>query len=131
MRTPRPRPCASCPYRRDVPSGIWEESEYVKLPDYDGETFEQNPAAFLCHQNDGHVCSGWLGHRDPYDLLAVRLGVLCGHLDESCLGYTTGVPLFSSGKEAARHGMRDIDSPSIPARRVVDKIEKKRSITQE
>ena len=43
-------PCGSCPYRRDVPSGIWEQHEYDKLPEYDGQTWEQNPALFLCHQ---------------------------------------------------------------------------------
>lgn len=29
--TPRKTPCASCPYRKDVPSGVWEASEYEKL----------------------------------------------------------------------------------------------------
>lgn len=28
---PSPRLCESCPYRRDVPSGIWDRSEYAKL----------------------------------------------------------------------------------------------------
>jgi hypothetical protein len=28
---PRRRPCSSCPYRRDVPSGLWSAEEYDKL----------------------------------------------------------------------------------------------------
>jgi hypothetical protein len=28
---PRKTPCASCPYRRDCPSGVWSEDEYAKL----------------------------------------------------------------------------------------------------
>lgn len=123
---PRPRPCASCPYRQAVPSGVWEESEYVKLPEYDGDTASQFPAVFLCHQADGSVCSGWLGHRDPYDLLAVRLGVMTGQLDESCLDYKTDVPLFATGAEAAAHGMRDIEHPSEDAEETMRKIVTKR-----
>jgi hypothetical protein len=119
---PRPRPCASCPYRQGVPSGVWDESEYAKLPEYDGDTGGQAIATFYCHQQDGSVCSGWLGHRDPYHLLAVRLGVMSGHLDESCMDYTTDVPLFASGAEAAAHGMRDYDHPGKAAEETVRKI---------
>lgn len=125
---PRPRPCASCPYRQDVPSGVWDEGEYVKLPLYDGETFEQVPAVFMCHQGDGNVCSGWLGHREPHDLLAVRLGLATGTLDESCADYTTDVPLFSSGEEAAAHGLADLETPGPEARAIVSKIERKREL---
>lgn len=25
---PRPRPCRSCPYRRDCPSGVWAAETY-------------------------------------------------------------------------------------------------------
>nr|WP_280343300.1 DUF6283 family protein [Nocardia neocaledoniensis] len=31
---PAPRPCVSCPYRRDVPSGVWDFGEYEKLRGY-------------------------------------------------------------------------------------------------
>lgn len=127
--TPRPRPCASCPYRRDVPSGVWESNEYDKLYAYDADTSEQPPAIFMCHQpNEGGatVCAGWLGHTDPADLLAVRLGVAMGALDPAALDYTTDVDLFDSGAEAAAHGLADIDRPSDAARRVVAKIQRRR-----
>lgn len=123
---PRPRPCASCPYRCDVPSGIWHEEEYDKLPRYDGEIIDQvqqgGMTPFFCHQADGKVCSGWLAHRDPTDLLAVRLGISNEHLDPSCAEYTTDVPLFQSGAEAAAHGKTEIDLPSGKAQRTIEKI---------
>jgi hypothetical protein len=56
-----------------VPSGIWAAEEYDKLPLYDGETFEQAPHLFMCHQRDGSLCGGWLACHDPHELLALRL----------------------------------------------------------
>lgn len=130
--TPRPRPCASCPFRLGAPSGIWDETEYAKLPRYDGGMAGQPAAVFHCHQgpeNGGHhVCSGWLGHRDPLDLLAVRLGLIDGRLDPSCMDYTTEVPLFGSGAEAAEHGMRDIDAPGEDAQAAISKLVRKRGL---
>jgi hypothetical protein len=125
---PRKTPCASCPYRRDVPSGVWDASEYEKLPRYDGDPAFQNPRAFDCHQADGHLCAGWLGHRDPYDLLAVRIGILHGTIDPACVDYTTDVPLFASGAEAAAHGMREIAHPGPKARTTIDKVLRRREV---
>ena len=125
----RPRPCASCPYRQNVPSGVWDVTEYAKLPEYDGDTSGQAIATFYCHQQDGSVCAGWLGHRDPYDLLAVRLGVSAGNLDVSVLDYTTDVPLFATGAEAAAHGMKDFRHPGKRAQAVIKKITTKKGIT--
>lgn len=90
-------PCGSCPYRRDVPSGIWEQHEYDKLPQYDGETWQQSPAVFLCHQRDGHLCSGWLACHGPEELLALRFP---GAAHPIAFSYKTDVPVFSSGDEA-------------------------------
>jgi len=118
----RPTPCASCPYRQNVPSGVWDASEYAKLPAYDAPTGEQPAGAFFCHQQDGSVCAGWLGHRDPYHLLAVRIGISAGALDESCIDYKTDVPLFTSGEEAAAHGMRDYEHPGPKAEATIRKI---------
>lgn len=128
---PRKNPCASCPYRKNVVSGVWAESEYRKLPRYDGEMHEQSATAvFMCHQNDGGcACSGWLAHREPGDMLAVRLGIIHGELDPSCLDYTTDVELFDSGAAAAEHGMADMETPSDDAVAVIRKIARKRGIT--
>lgn len=125
---PRKTPCASCPYRRGVASGIWDQSEYDKLPRYDGEIAEQSATAvFMCHQQDGCVCAGWLGHRDPTELLAVRIGVISGQLDESALDYNTTVPLFESGAAAATHGRAEIESPGQRARAAIDKLTRARA----
>ena len=131
-QTVRKTPCASCPYRRDVPSGVWAPSEYAKLLSYDGEPAGQALAEgglriFGCHQGDGQVCAGWAGHRDqPADLLAIRIGVINGQLDPSVLTYRTSVPLFATGAEAAEHGMRDCAEPSAEAVTTAGKIIKVR-----
>jgi Family of unknown function (DUF6283) len=37
---PRPEPCATCPYRRSTPAGVWARNEYDSLEAYDGDTGE-------------------------------------------------------------------------------------------
>lgn len=123
---PRKTPCASCPYRKNVPSGVWDESEYEKLPAYDGDIPEQTTTSiFMCHQQDGCICSGWFAHRDPHDLLAIRLVLAMGKIDPKSLDYKTDVPLFESGAAAAKHGMKDIQEPSESAEKVIRKMVRK------
>lgn len=128
----RKTPCATCPYRKNVASGIWHEDEYDKLPTYDGDIPEQatqgGMAAFHCHTEPDDLCAGWAGHRDPYDLLAVRLGISRGTMAPSVAEYTTEVPLFASGAEAAEHGKREILSPSVRAQSNINKILKQRGL---
>jgi hypothetical protein len=119
---PRNTPCASCPYRQGVPSGIWGEEEYSKLPRYDGDMSGQPAQAFACHHSDGKICAGWLGHRDPSDLLAVRFGIIRGDLAPECAEYSTDVPLFPTGQAAADHGMQEIRNPSEDAQDAIVKI---------
>lgn len=126
---PRPRPCASCPYRLNVPSGVWDASEYNKLPEYDKETWDQPTAAFHCHQGDGHVCSGWLGYGNPTNLLAVRIAIAAGTMHPSCADYQTDVPLFASGAEAAEHGKRDINGPGAAAWDVIRKVSRIKGVS--
>ncbi|QDP55246.1 MAG: hypothetical protein Tp170SUR191951_84 [Prokaryotic dsDNA virus sp.] len=121
---PRPSaaPCGSCPYRVDVPSGIWAREEYEKLTLYDGETWEQSPALFYCHQNDGHLCAGWAGCHDTDELLALRLN----RVSHETFEYVSPVPLFGSGAEAASHGMAAIDCPDRHAVKMIDKLAARR-----
>lgn len=119
---PRRTPCASCPYRTSVASGIWHEEEYSKLERYDRDLADQPPAVFVCHQGSRDICAGWLGHRDPAELLAVRLGVISGEIDAACLTYETSAPLFASGAEAAAHGRREIEQPGEKAVAAIAKI---------
>ena len=122
-------PCVSCPYRRDVPSGIWDESEYEKIVPFDRDTFAQPPATFLCHQANGSLCRGWLDcHGDQ--LLGLRLSMAKGEVDPDAVARALdegpAVPVFDSAAEAAQHGRRDIDEPSDDACRLVAKISHKR-----
>lgn len=123
---PAARPCGSCPYRRDVPSGVWNLDEYAKLPQYDRPTGEQPIGVFLCHRQDGRACAGWVGTHDMENCLAVRIGAATGTLaePEALMDYETDVPLFDSGLEAARHGVERINSPGPAARRLIEKLQK-------
>jgi Family of unknown function (DUF6283) len=122
----RRSPCPSCPYRRAAPSGIWDASEYTRLTAYDGEIGDQAMAGavglFACHSTPDRLCAGWLGHRFPGDLLAVRLGLADGRLDEAIIDYRTDVELWPSGAEAAAHGLRDLTEPGAAAREAIAKI---------
>lgn len=114
-------PCKSCPYRRDVPSGIWAAGEYAKLPFYDGSMLDQmegGRALFMCHQNDGHLCAGWVGCHGPDSLLALRLNAV----DASVWSYVSPVRLFRSGAQAAAHGMRAIHRPGMRARAMIARL---------
>ena len=126
IKGPAPRPCESCPYRRDVPSGVWSADEYAKLRDYDAQTYDQPMAAFQCHQTErdnpqARLCAGWVGTHGV-ELLALRLEVSRGEVGPEVFDYTTDVPLFASGTEAAEHGEADIEHPGEQARALVAKI---------
>jgi hypothetical protein len=126
---PGPRPCSSCPYRRDVPAGVWHPDEYAKLPPYDAGTGDQPIGLFYCHQTDGRLCAGWCGTHDMDNALAVRFGAYTGILDPDTLHaigeYRTDVPLFASGQEAADHGMSGVAEPGDKARRTIARLVKK------
>jgi hypothetical protein len=127
---PAKAPCKTCPYRRDVPSGVWAEEEYAKLPAYDGSTGEQALAGaaglFMCHQQDGCLCAGWVGCHDMQESLAVRLGIGAGLLSEedvdALLDYESPVPLFASGTAAAAHGMAEFDHPGADAVKAIRRL---------
>lgn len=130
VRGPAPRPCESCPYRHDVPSGVWVADEYDKLPAYDEVTAYQPHGLFLCHQQNGRVCAGWVGcHGDQ--LLALRLAAATGRMSaedvSACLDYASPVPLFRSGAEAAEHGKAEVRAPGAGARRVIAKVSSRRA----
>jgi Family of unknown function (DUF6283) len=112
--TCRKTPCPACPYRRDVPSGVWAPEEYDKLRRYDAPTCDQPAKAFMCHATPARLCHGWAvvhsqrGH--AFDLWALRLMFHDAEVPE-----VGAVPLFSSGNEAADHGQREVLSPSPEA----------------
>ena len=122
--TVRPRPCPSCPYRRDVPSGIWAAEEYDKLPGYDGDIPDQLAGRamglFRCHSTPQNLCAGWAGCHDMDNNLAVRLA--SRDIDPAIYDYRSPVPLFASGAEAAEHGKREIAEPGERANRKARQI---------
>lgn len=126
----RVKPCETCPYRRDVPSGVWSAHEYRKLPEYDKPTSQQPPGIFFCHQSNEFVCNGWavvhgLNPRRGYELISLRFAALFDNPLEEIP--RSNVPLFSSGAAAAKHGLRDIDRPSRKAIRAIEKLQAARA----
>ena len=123
---PAVQPCGTCPYRRDVPAGVWAADEYAKLPRYDADTAYQPPNLFLCHQVDGHLCAGWVGCHGGGQLLAVRIAALTGGMDsdaiQATVNYTCPVPLFESGAAAAAYGRSGVADPEVPAQRAIAKL---------
>lgn len=118
----RSAPCTACPYRRDVPSGVWAWEEYEKLRPYDAETFAQPFNGFACHATPEHFCHGWAvvhtSRGSAFDLLALRLARVQDIPEPT-------VPLFDSGAEAADHGQADIEDPSREAKATADRLTRK------
>ncbi len=119
----RPLPCEACPYRRDVPSGVWARHEYEKLRAYDRPTGEQPFATFACHASPQAVCNGWAivhnsrGHE--FELAALRIFHPGEVVPEPV------IPLFSSGNEAADWGERELDAPPDESRTMVARLMRK------
>lgn len=122
-------PCKSCPYRCDVPSGVWHADEYAKLPGYDGDIGDRlangGHALFLCHQKDDNLCAGWLATHGPQNLLAMRLHQ--HEVGRETWDYETTVRVFGSGAQAARHGMAEIEAPGERARTTIHRLLRKAS----
>lgn len=119
IKPPAPRPCDTCPYRRDVPAGIWHPDEYAKLARYDLPAGWQPTGVFLCHQDNGKLCGGWVGCHDMANTMSLRVAAQLGMLNldelEETLNYLTPVALFTSGTEACVHGLSGVDDPSEEA----------------
>jgi len=120
MTTCRNKPCEFCPYRRDVPSGIWDVTEYAKLPPYDLPTGEQPFGIFMCHVDPDQACTGWVdvGFKQPHDrdLLALRFNPI------ETPDFEFPVETFDTHTDAAVHGLRDIRSPKPAAQRAMVKL---------
>lgn len=120
-------PCASCPYRRDVPSGIWHRDEYEKLREYDRDGSDgQIPpiAVFHCHKELDTkvptVCRGWLTVHS--ESIAVRFAQITGLIDPMAIYAKVKEKLYRSGNEAADAGEKGIKRPSRAARSMAEKL---------
>lgn len=118
----RSQPCSACPYRRDVPSGVWAYDTYEILRPYDEPTGDQPFAPFGCHATPEHLCHGWAvvhtSRGNEYDLLSLRL-IGSPPIPERV------VPLFDSANEAADHGQEEIEEPSAEALEAVERLLRK------
>jgi Family of unknown function (DUF6283) len=118
------KPCTSCPYRKDHPSGVWASEEYEKLRDYD-----RNRAfgTFLCHQTNANgietVCRGWLSV--ARESIAVRLGISHGQFTPEQVYAECSVPLHASGNAAANAGQKKIKRPPANASAMIGRLERK------
>lgn len=122
------KPCSTCPYRRDTPRGIWDESEYRKLPEYDENPPSGVPAfaTFLCHHSpsmtQNAACRGWLTvHQNS---VAVRLALLKGLVTPEQVNAEPTVELFKSGRQACAAGLEGIKYPSSKTLVAIDKMAK-------
>lgn len=118
-------PCGSCPYRKDVPAGVWHPEEYTKLSGFTPKDPRSVPAmgTFLCHnheEKDRVLCRGWtfVERESP----AVKLLVYLGRVEPDDVCQTPRTPLFETGQEAALHGLSGVKKPTKAARRLQDKI---------
>lgn len=104
----------------------------MKLPGFDAPFTEQPPSVFLCHQQTGQLCAGWVGCHDMTNSLGLRMAVACQAITpeqyDEALDYTCPVPLHESGAAAARHGMAEIEEPGERAQRTIGKLRKKLDI---
>lgn len=116
----RKEPCTSCPYRCDVPSGLWAAEEYDKLPPYDEELINQPLAVFACHATPDFLCHGW-AIVGGYDKLALRIYGATHDVEIP----EPMVPLFATHQEAADHGREEIEEPSYEANVAIDRLLRK------
>lgn len=125
------RPCSTCPYRKDTPPGIWDSSEYERLPDWDEDSPEIQMGLFLCHhsnfQTTETLCRGWLTVAS--ESIAVRIAMMDGKVDPDEVYADVDVPLYATGQEACEAGLSGVDSPDEDARQAIDRLIRKKTKT--
>ena len=111
-------PCSSCPYRKDTPAGVWAAEEYKKLPEWDKP---MTLGVFMCHQGNRRLaCRGWL--EVHHENIGVRLALMRGAIDLGKHPEPTKVPLYKSGAEACKAGLKGVHRPSRKAQEVIVKL---------
>lgn len=74
------------------------------------------------------MCAGWVAVHDMVHNLAFRFASrnMTPEDADAILDYKTTVPLFSSGQEAADHGLRDLKDPALTAKQKIRKLQRKK-----
>ncbi|WP_249040601.1 DUF6283 family protein [Nocardia cyriacigeorgica] len=114
----RRRPCAECPWRRDVAPGQFSAERFADMACTRGGPGREaglDAPMFACHKSaEGYeqACAGWLA-AVGYHHLGVRLAIAAGRLDPDALEPGDGWPrLFESyaamtTAQARRHRSSD------------------------
>jgi hypothetical protein len=102
------RPCAECPWRRDVTPGQFPAERYDALRNTHGYRGREAPLGapmFACHKSrDGQefACAGWLAV-EGHDHLGVRVAVAKGVIPSEALEPRDDWPdLYASYDEMAK-----------------------------
>ena len=113
MMWDRNTPCASCPYRRDAPRGMWHPTEFTNLMIQDANVVG---ATFGCHEfnkrppEQHRPCAGWLLDQKRRGIPNVRLRVLLGQNADAARCFNeandAGLFLFDSIKEMVDENMK-------------------------
>lgn len=105
MKFDTPKPCTSCPYRRDAELGFWHPSEFQKLLEQDAD--ELNGNLFACHGTrkleEQSICAGWFLDQQRRGYPSIRLRLVLAKNKEA-LKYekqvnADGLVLYDSIKE--------------------------------
>lgn len=121
----RDHPCGSCPYRKDTPSGVWHPEEYAKLPAWD-DPMELSAGVFLCHSKKESACRGWF--EVHHENIGVRIAAAT-RLTVNRREPTT-IPLYASGAEACKAGLRGVKRPKADARKMIATLVKVKGATR-
>lgn len=98
-RAHRREPCAECPWRKDVPTGVFPPDAFR----HSANTAEDGALhRFACHMSGGDkpaTCAGFL-LRNARHNMAVRLSIIQGRYDPDDVG-NGGAPLYESYRAMA------------------------------
>lgn len=101
------RPCAECPWRRDVQPGQFPAERYRALA---ATAYDMSAVIFACHKStegEEFACAGFL-ERGALHNLAVRMSYVFGDLE--CIDRSGGIDLHRDFRSMAiAHGVNPAD----------------------
>jgi hypothetical protein len=116
-RSARAKPCAECPWRTDVPTGVFPAEAFrVSAP----TSYDAALSAFSCHMSGAGkpaTCAGFLARHGENNLLA-RIAAIEGCRPSS----DGGLPLYASYREMAVANGVDPDDEVLAAVRGNDDV---------
>lgn len=111
----RPRPCERCPWRSDIPTGIFPVSAFRHSA---ATAYDIATTTFACHMSGREkpaTCAGFLMRGAEHNL-AVRMALGAGRLDPLDVS-DGGFPLYASYRAmAVANGVKATDRALTPCR---------------